>query len=172
MCRARKGWRPPSTNAPRFSNAISLPACESGQVIGRIDGAILASRFDGSVNGYLDWICMVKSIRHAGTAQALLAELRRQMKQAGASQLIALMAANEDTQRFYRAVEGANIHDEGIWIDLCELDRGARKTIGNHFFDLLGKIPPPTLTMKAGAAQRCAGFLPQRCSPASIQFLP
>ena len=118
MCRARKGWRPPSTNAPRFSNAISLPACESGQVIGRIDGAILASRFDGSVNGYLDWICMVKSIRHAGTAQALLAELRRRMNQAGASQLIALMAANEDSQRFYRAAEGANIPDEGIWIDL------------------------------------------------------
>ena len=57
---------------------------------------------------------MVKSSRHAGTAQALLAELRRRMKQAGASQLIALMAANEDSQRFYRAAEGTNIHDEGI----------------------------------------------------------
>ncbi|MBD5473917.1 MAG: GNAT family N-acetyltransferase [Lachnospiraceae bacterium] len=103
---------------PRFANAISLLACENGKVVGRIDGTILASRFDGSVNGYLDWICVVKSSRHAGIAQALLAELRCRMRKAGAIQLIALMAANEEAQRFYRAVEGASIHDEGIWIDL------------------------------------------------------
>lgn len=103
---------------PRFANAVSLLACENGKVVGRIDGSILASRFDGSVNGYLDWICVVKSSRHAGVAQALLAELRCRMKQAGAIQLIALMAANEEAQRFYRAVEGASIHDEGIWINL------------------------------------------------------
>ena len=102
----------------RFANAISLLACENGKVVGRIDGTILASRFDGSVNGYLDWICVIKSSRHAGIAQALLGELRCRMKQAGAIQLIALMAANEEAQRFYRAVEGASIHDEGIWIDL------------------------------------------------------
>lgn len=103
---------------PRFANAVSLLACEKGKVVGRIDGSIVASRFDGSVNGYLDWICVVKSRRHAGIAQALLAELRCRMKQAGAVWLIALMAANEEAQRFYRAVEGADIHDEGIWIDL------------------------------------------------------
>lgn len=107
-----------SFDDPRFDGAVSLLALENDRVVGRIDGSILASRFDGSVNGYLDWICVVKSSRHAGTAQALLAELRRRMKQAGASQLIALMAANEEAQRFYRAVEGACIHDEGIWIDL------------------------------------------------------
>lgn len=86
--------------------------------MGRIDGAVIASRFDGSVNGYLDWICVIKSSRHAGIAQALFAELRRRMKQAGATQLVALMAANEEAQRFYRAVEDADIHDEGIWINL------------------------------------------------------
>ena len=107
-----------SFDDPRFANAISLLAREGGRVVGRIDGSLIASRFDGTVNGYLDWICVVKSSRHAGTAQALLAELRRRMKQAGAGQLIALMAANEEAQRFYRAVEGAAIHDEGIWIDL------------------------------------------------------
>ncbi len=107
-----------SFDDPRFANAISLLAREDGRVVGRIDGSILASRFDGSVNGYLDWICVVKSSRHAGIAQALLAGLRRRMKQAGAVQLIALMAANEEAQRFYRAVEGASIHDEGIWIDV------------------------------------------------------
>ena len=102
----------------RFTNAVSLLARENGRVVGRIDGVILASRFDGSVNGYLDWICVIKSSRHTGTAQALLAELRCRRKQAGATQLIALMAANEEAQRFYRAVERASIHDEGIWIDL------------------------------------------------------
>ena len=107
-----------SFDDPRFSNAVSLLARENGKVIGRIDGTILASRFDGTVNGYLDWLCVVKSSRHAGTAQALLTELRRRMKQAGAAQLIALMAANDEAQRFYRAVENASIHDEGIWIDL------------------------------------------------------
>ena len=107
-----------SFDDPRFANAISLLAREGGRVVGRIDGSLIASRFDGTVSGYLDWICVVKSSRHAGTAQALLAELRRRMKQAGAGQLIALMAANEEAQRFYRAVEGAAIHDEGIWIDL------------------------------------------------------
>lgn len=107
-----------SFDDPRFANAISLLARENGRVVGRIDGVILASRFDGSVNGYLDWICVIKSSRHAGTAQALLSELRRRMKQAGATKLIALMAANEEAQRFYRAVERASIHDEGIWIDL------------------------------------------------------
>lgn len=107
-----------SFDDPRFANAVSLLAREDGKVVGRIDGSILASRFDGTVNGYLDWICVVKSRRHAGTAQALLAELRRRMKQMGAGQLIALMAANEEAQRFYRAVERASIHDEAIWMDL------------------------------------------------------
>ena len=107
-----------SFDDPRFANAVSLLARADGRVVGRIDGSLIASRFDGTVSGYLDWICVVKSSRHAGTAQALLAELRRRMKQAGAGQLVALMAANEEAQRFYRAVEGAAIHDEGIWIDL------------------------------------------------------
>lgn len=107
-----------SFDDPRFANAVSLLACEGGRVVGRIDGSLIASRFDGTVNGYLDWICVIKSRRHAGTAQALLNELRARMKRAGAAQLIALMAANEEAQRFYRAVEGAAIHDEGIWIDL------------------------------------------------------
>ncbi len=107
-----------SFDDPRFANVISLLARENGKVVGRIDGSILPSRFDGSLNGYMDWICVLKSSRHAGIAQAMLAELRRRMKVAGAAQLIALMAANEEAQRFYRAVERASIHDEGIWIDL------------------------------------------------------
>lgn len=102
----------------RFTNAVSLLAYDNDKVVGRIDGSILASRFDGSVNGYLDWICVIKSSRHAGVAQGLLAQLRDRMKQAGAAQLIALMAANEEAQRFYRSVERASIHDEGIWIEL------------------------------------------------------
>ena len=32
--------------------------------------------------------------------------------------LIALMAGNDEAQRFYRSVEGASIHDTGIWMEI------------------------------------------------------
>lgn len=103
---------------PRFSNAPSLLAYRDGQVVGRIDATLICTRFDGSVKAYLDWICVLKSQRHRGTAQALMAGLRRRLKEAGADTLIGLIAANPEAQRFYRSLEGAKIQDEGIWIDL------------------------------------------------------
>ncbi|MCM1183588.1 MAG: GNAT family N-acetyltransferase [Roseburia sp.] len=102
----------------RFANALSLLAYVDGQAVGRIDTSLIASRFDGTLNAYLDWICVIKSYRHAGVAQMLLREARRRLKEQGAEKLIALMAANDEAQRFYRAVENAKIHDEGIWMDL------------------------------------------------------
>ncbi len=103
---------------PRFANALSLLAYRDGQVVGRIDATLICTRFDGSVKAYLDWICVLKSQRHRGTAQALMAGLRRRLKEAGADTLIGLIAANPEAQRFYRSLEGAKIQDEGIWIDL------------------------------------------------------
>jgi GNAT superfamily N-acetyltransferase len=103
---------------PRFSNALSLLAYRDGQVVGRIDATLICTHFDGSVKAYLDWICVLKSQRHRGTAQALMAGLRRRLKEAGADTLIGLIAANPEAQRFYRSLEGAKIQDEGIWIDL------------------------------------------------------
>lgn len=103
---------------PRFANALSLLACRDGQVVGRIDATLICTRFDGSVRAYLDWICVLKSQRHMGTAQALMAALRRRLKEAGADALVGLIAANPEAQRFYRSMEGAKIQDEGIWIDL------------------------------------------------------
>lgn len=47
-----------------------------------------------------------------------MAELRRRLKEAGADTLIGLIASNPESQRFYRALEKAEIRDEGIWIDL------------------------------------------------------
>lgn len=102
----------------RFANALSLLAYADGQVAGRIDTSLIASRFDGTLNAYLDWICVIKSYRHAGIAQMLLREARMRLKAQGAEKLIALMAANDEAQRFYRAVENAQIHDEGIWMEL------------------------------------------------------
>lgn len=107
-----------SFSDPRFANAISLLAYMDGRVVGRIDGAMVFSRFDGNATALLDWLCVLKSRRHRGVAQALMAELRRQAKEAGAETMIGLIAANPEAQRFYRAVEGAKIQDEGIWIDL------------------------------------------------------
>ena len=102
----------------RFTHSLSLLAYVDGRVAGRIDSTLICSHFDGSVKAYLDWICVLKSQRHKGTAQALMAELRRRLKEAGADTLIGLIASNPEAQRFYRSLENAEIKDEGIWIDL------------------------------------------------------
>ena len=103
---------------PRFENALSLLAYEKEKVIGRIDAVLIPSHFDGSVKAYLDWICVLKSCRHKGAAQALLAALRDRLKALGIDTLVALTAANEEAQRFYQSVENSEMHDVGIWIDV------------------------------------------------------
>ena len=102
----------------RFENAPSLLAYEDGKVIGRIDAVLLPSHFDGSVKAYLDWICVLQSCRHRGAAQALLAALRERLKTLGVDTLIALTAANEEAQRFYKSVPDSIMRDVGIWIDI------------------------------------------------------
>ena len=107
-----------SFNDPRFANSISLLGYVDGDVAGRIDAVLIPSHFDGSVKAYLDWICVIKSFRHRGIAQALLAELKRVLKDRGVDMLIALTASNDEAQRFYRSIPGSEMHDVGIWIKL------------------------------------------------------
>ena len=102
----------------RFRHSLSLLARVGGKVAGRIDCAMIASHFDGSVKAYLDWICVLKSHRHRGVGQALLSALRKRLREAGVDTLIALTASNEEAQRFYRAVPGSEMKDTGIWIDI------------------------------------------------------
>ena len=102
----------------RFDNSLSLLACQSGRVIGRIDAVLIPSHFDGSVKAYLDWICVLKSRRHQGVAQALLSSLRNRLKDLGVDTLIALTAANEEARRFYQSVPDSVMRDVGIWIDI------------------------------------------------------
>ena len=102
---------------PAFDNSLSLLAYQNGKVVGRIDSTKICSRFDGSTKAYLDWICAIKSYRHAGVAQALMEALRQKLKEQGIDTLIGLIAANEEAQRFYRSLPNAQIRDEGIWID-------------------------------------------------------
>ena len=103
---------------PRFDHSLSLLALADGKVIGRIDSTLICSRFDGSVKAYLDWLCVLKSCRHQGVAQALMQALRKELRAAyGVNTLIGLIAGNPEAQRFYRALPGAIIRDEGIWID-------------------------------------------------------
>ncbi len=102
----------------RFDNSLSLLAWQSGRVIGRIDAVLIPSHFDGSVKAYLDWICVLKSRRHQGAAQALLSALRDRLKDLGVDTLIALTAANEEAQRFYKSVPDSVMRDVGIWIDI------------------------------------------------------
>ena len=103
---------------PKFVHSLSFLAYIEGKVVGRIDSTLICSHFDGSTKAYLDWICVLKSARHLGVAQGLLAELRKNLReQYQVDTLIALMASNDEAQRFYRAVEKAEIRDEGIWMD-------------------------------------------------------
>ena len=103
----------------RFADSLSLLACEDGRVIGRIDASVIAARSDASCCcAYLDWICVLKEERHRQVAQLLLGALRRELKGRGMETLIAIMAHNPESVRFYRAVENASIHDEAVWMDL------------------------------------------------------
>lgn len=101
-----------------FDNSVSLLAYMDGKVVGRIDSTLIYSRFDGSTKAYLDWICVIKSYRHKGVAQALMSSLRTELKKRGADTLIGLIDSNKNAQRFYRNLPNAQIKDEGIWIDL------------------------------------------------------
>lgn len=101
-----------------FANSLSLLAYMDGKVVGRIDSTKICSHFDGSTKAYLDWICVIKSYRHHGVAQALMTALRAELKKSGVDTLVGLIAANEEAQRFYRSLPNAQIRDEGIWIDL------------------------------------------------------
>lgn len=107
-----------SFEKPAFSGSLSLLAYMDGKVVGRIDSTKICSHFDGSTKAYLDWICVIKSYRHRGVAQALMTALRLELKKCGMDTLVGLIAANEEAQHFYRSLPNAKIRDEGIWIDL------------------------------------------------------
>ena len=101
-----------------FRDALSFLAYMDGQAVGRIDACLIRSHFDGSTKAYMDWICVLKSYRHRGVAQALLERLRQELKTKGVDTLIALTAANEEAQRFYKSVPDSVMRDTGIWIDI------------------------------------------------------
>ena len=103
---------------PAFADAVSLLAYSDGNVIGRIDASLIRSRFDGTTKAYLDWICVLKSCRHQGVAQQLLNELKKSLKMQDVNSLVALTAANEEAQSFYKAVPDSIMRDTGIWIDI------------------------------------------------------
>ena len=102
----------------RFDNAISFLAYMDNRVVGRIDAVLIPSYFDGSVKAYLDWICVLKSCRHQGVAQAMLDGLKKKLKDQGVDTLIALTASNDEAQRFYKSIPDSEMHDIGIWITI------------------------------------------------------
>lgn len=106
-----------SFSDPRFINSLSFLAVENGKVIGRIDALILSSLADAECGtAYLDWISVLKSKRHGKVAQKMLMALQDVLKEKGIHLLIALMAGNDEAQRFYRNIENVAIHDEGVWM--------------------------------------------------------
>lgn len=103
---------------PDFNTSLSLLAYVDGKVVGRIDSTLIATHFDGSKSAYLDWICVIKSYRHAQVAQTMLSSLLEQLKEKGVQKLIALTAANEEAQSFYKSIPNSIMRDVGIWIDI------------------------------------------------------
>ena len=101
-----------------FDDCISLLAYIDEKVVGRIDASMIKTRFDGSIRAYLDWVCVLKSYRHIGVAQALLKELCVVLKSRGITSLVGLTAANEEAQKFYRSIPNSIMRDIGIWIDI------------------------------------------------------
>ena len=107
-----------SFDNPCFNTSISFLAYMDGHVVGRIDSSMIFSHFDGSKKAYLDWICVLKSYRHKGVAQALMSALRFKLKEEGVNTLIGLIAQNDEAQRFYKSLPNSIIRDQGIWIDI------------------------------------------------------
>ncbi len=103
---------------PAFQTSLSLLAYVDGKVVGRMDTTMIASHFDGSKKAYLDWICVIKSYRHLGVAQRMMEQLLKCLRQRNIDTLIALTAANEEAQRFYRSIPNSVMRDVGIWIDV------------------------------------------------------
>ena len=103
---------------PSFNDSISLLAYVDNKVVGRIDSTMIKSRFDGSTKAYLDWICVIKSYRHKGVAQALMNELLRRLKERKIDTLIGLTASNEEAKKFYQSIPNSIMRDIGIWIDV------------------------------------------------------
>ncbi|MBQ7360001.1 MAG: GNAT family N-acetyltransferase [Lachnospiraceae bacterium] len=101
-----------------FNASISLLAYVEDKVVGRIDSSMIASHFDGSKKAYLDWICVIKSYRHSGVAQRLLSELLQCLQEKNIETLIALTAANDEAQKFYKSIPNSEMKDIGIWIDV------------------------------------------------------
>ncbi len=48
----------------------------------------------------------------------MLERLRQELKARGVDTLIALTAANDEAQRFYKSVPNSCMRDTGIWIDV------------------------------------------------------
>ncbi len=107
-----------SFDNPAFDGAVSLLAYMDDKIVGRIDASIICSRFAGEQSAYLDWICVLKSYRHKGVAQTLLEELKKVLKERGITSIVALTAANDEAQRFYKSIPDSEMHDVGIWIEI------------------------------------------------------
>lgn len=100
----------------RFGNALSFIAYIGDKVVGRIDATLLPSYCEGDIKAYLDWICVLKSYRHQGIAQILLGKLKEELRDMKILDLIAMIASNEESLKFYQSIPNAKIRDQRIWI--------------------------------------------------------
>ena len=106
------------TDRGRLKFVVVEPEHRGKGIAGEMLKLVAKLSFDVYTSAYLDWICVLKNERHNKVAQALLDELRKELKTKIVPLLIALMDNNDEAQRFYKSIEGASIHDQGIWMDI------------------------------------------------------
>ena len=107
---------------PLFASARCMMCVnDEGRAVGRIDFAMVTSfAFGGNTQVYVDWVYVLKEYRHKGIAQFLFAQMADYIKGLGIDEYFLLTAENDEAQRFYRSVDGAEIRN-------CEV---LRKNLG------------------------------------------
>ena len=97
-----------SLENPLFASARCMICVENGEVLGRLDFALLPS-IGGDLRAYVDWVYVLKEHRHKGIAQFLFKEMGEYLAKLGVAEYILLTAENDEAQRFYKNMQGAEI---------------------------------------------------------------
>ena len=88
---------------------------DDSKVIGRIDFSIVSCfAFGGNLQVYVDWVYVLKDFRHKGAAQFLFAKMEEYIKKLGIDEYFLLTAENDEAQKFYKSVKGAEIENKEV----------------------------------------------------------
>ena len=101
---------------PVYSSARCMMCLnDENRVIGCIDFSVVSSySFGGNLQVYVDWVYVLKEFRHMGVGQFLFAQMEEYIKKLGVGEYFLFTAENDEAQKFYRNVEGAEIEKKEV----------------------------------------------------------